>query len=80
MTNGEKYDDVFISTFGVTKEQLADLKYGEISFWDSVGHMSLIAAIESAFGVMLEGEDIIGLDSYSKGKEILSETKYGVVF
>ena len=76
MTNLEKYNAVFCETFNLTDEQLPDLKYQAIPEWDSVGHMSLVAAIEDAFDIMMEMDDIIDLSSYAKGKELLK--KYGV--
>ncbi len=80
MTNIEKYDKAFIETFEIAEEQLAGLKYQDIKVWDSVGHMSLVAALEDAFDIMLDTDDIIDLSSYEKGKEILSKTDYGVKF
>ena len=74
-TNLEKYDNALTECLGVGKEQLEDYKYQDAG-WDSVGHMALIAAIEEAFGVMLDTEDIIDFSSYKKGKEILK--KYNV--
>lgn len=79
MTNQEIYDNAFIETFGVTNEQLAGLKYQDVETWDSVGHMSLIAALEEAFDIMMDTDDIIDFSSYEKGKEILS-AKYEVEF
>ena len=38
--------------------------------------MSLVAAIEEAFDIMMEMDDIIDLSSYEKGKELLK--KYDV--
>ena len=76
MTNLEKYTNAFTSTFDIKPEQTAGLKYQDIETWDSVGHMGLVAAIESAFGIMLEADDIIDLSSFEKGKEILK--KYNV--
>ena len=52
------------------------LKYGESEQWDSVGHMTLIAALEDAFDIMVDMDDIIDLSSFEKGKEILR--KYDV--
>ena len=78
MTNKEKYDNVFIETFGVDEGQLDNLKYQDIKEWDSVGHMSLIAALEDAFDIMMDTEDIIDFNSYAKGKEILAKEDYGV--
>ena len=80
MTNIEKYNKAFIETFEIAEEQLAGLKYQDIKVWDSVGHMSLVAALEDAFDIMLDTDDIIDLSSYEKGKEILSKTDYGVKF
>ncbi len=79
MSNSEKYNQVFIKTFEIAEEQLNDLKYQDISVWDSVGHMNLIAALEETFDIMMDTDDIIDLSSYEKGKEILAEN-YDVVF
>jgi acyl carrier protein len=45
--------------------------------WDSVGHMGMIAGLESAFDIMMETDDIIDFGSYTKGIELLA--KYNVV-
>ena len=78
MTNLEKYNNVFCENLNVTADQLAGLKYQGVELWDSVGHMTLVAAIEDAFDIMLDTDDIIDLSSYVKGKEILK--KYDVEF
>jgi acyl carrier protein len=80
MSSLEKYNDAFISTFEIAEDQLEQLKYQDIPEWDSVGHMTLIAALEDAFDIMMDTEDIIDFNSYEKGKEILSKEEYGVVF
>ena len=80
MTNLEKYNNVFIETFEITEDKLADLKYQDIEAWDSVGHMGMIAALEDAFDIMMDTDDIIDFSSYEKGKEILSKDEYGVEF
>ena len=80
MTNLEKYNNAFIETFEITEEQLSGLKYQDITAWDSVGHMALIAALEDAFDIMMDTDDIIDFSSYEKGKEILSKSEYGVEF
>ncbi len=76
MNNLEKYNKAFIETFEITEDKLANLKYQDIPAWDSVGHMSLVAALEDAFNIMMDTDDIIDLSSYEKGKEILK--KYNV--
>ena len=80
MTNLEKYNKAFMETLEITEDQLADLKYQDIEAWDSVGHMSLVAALEDAFDIMMDTDDIIDFNSYEKGKEILAKDTYGVEF
>ena len=78
MTNLEKYNNVFCENLNVTADQLAGLKYQSVELWDSVGHMTLVAAIEDAFDIMMDTDDIIDLSSYEKGMEILK--KYNIEF
>ncbi len=79
MTNLEKYNQAFIESLEVTEDQLSGLQYQQIPNWDSVGHMGLIAAIEDAFDIMMDTDDIIDLSSYEKGKEILT-ANYDIEF
>jgi len=76
MTNQEKYSTAFIETFNIEEAQLAGLEYQSIAGWDSIGHMSLIAALEEAFDIMMDTDDIIDFSSFEKGKEIMG--KYDV--
>lgn len=76
MTNNEKYVDAFIKAFLVEESELINLKYQSITTWDSVGHMGLIAALEEAFDVELDIDDIIDFSSFETGKEILK--KYNI--
>lgn len=79
MTNLEKYNNAFIESFDITEDKLPGLEYQKIDAWDSVGHMGLIAAIEDAFDIMMDTDDVIDLSSYEKGKEILS-SHYDIKF
>lgn len=79
MTNGEKYLNVFKEILNVTDEQVSDLTYQGVENWDSVGHMALISALEEAFDIMMDTDDIIDFSSYEKGKEIL-ESNYDIEF
>lgn len=76
MSNLEKYNKAFVDSFEVTEDKLTGLNYQDIPAWDSVGHMSLVAALEDAFGIMMDTDDIIDFSSYEKGKEIMK--KYNV--
>lgn len=78
MSNIEKYNNVFKEMFDIDVEALKELHYQDIDEWDSVGHMSLMAALEDSFDIMIDTEDIIDFESYTKGIDILQ--KYGVNF
>ena len=61
-------------TFSVDASVIADdLKYQGIPQWDSVGHMNLIAALEDAFDLMLDMDDVIGMNSIAVCKNILKK-------
>ena len=79
MTNLEKYTEAFTKALEIRPEQTKGLEYQQIKEWDSVGHMTLMTAIEETFDIMLETEDIIDFNSFEKGMEILKD-KYGVDF
>jgi acyl carrier protein len=73
MTNLEKYIAAFEECLEVSGDQLETLEYQGVGSWDSVGHMSLMAALEDAFDIMLDTDDIIDFSSFQKGKEILKK-------
>jgi len=75
MTNLDKYRNAFIECVDVDEDELERLVYQDAA-WDSIGHMSLVAALEEAFDIMMDTEDIIDFSSFEKGKEILR--KYDV--
>ncbi len=78
MTNVEKLAKVFADTFGISEAETKGLQYQGIEQWDSVGHMTLVAAIEDDFDIQLDTDDIIDMSSFEKAQEILA--KYDVHF
>jgi acyl carrier protein len=76
MTNLQKYIEAFTSTLLVDESVLDSLKYQGISAWDSVGHMSLMTALEETFGIEMDIDDIIEFSSFEVGRKILA--KYNV--
>lgn len=77
MDNLEKYKNAFKEAFEIDDAVITDeLAYESIPEWDSVGHMRLMAAVEDAFDIMLETDDILDFGTFGKGKEIL--LKYDV--
>ena len=57
--------------------KLKGLAYGEPEDWDSVAHMQLVAALENAFDIMLDTDDVIAMSDYGQVRRILAE-RYGV--
>ena len=73
----EKYNKAFIEGLDISADTNVDgLKFNEIEEWDSIGHLSLMSALEDAFDISLETDDIVDFSSYEKGKEILK--KYNI--
>lgn len=79
MSNLERYNNVFCSVMQIDEGKLLGLKFKESEYWDSIGHMTLIAALEDEFDILLEPEDMMSLKSYTEGKHILSKN-YGIPF
>lgn len=79
MTNLEKYNLAYIESFNLKEINPEELCYKGIPAWDSVGHMSLIAAIEDSFDIEILPDDVMDINSYDKGKTILSEN-YNISF
>jgi len=66
-----------MNSISVPKEELNDsLTYESVPTWDSIGHMSLIAGLETEFSVSLNIDDVIDFSSYTHGIEILK--KYNI--
>ena len=64
MNNLEKYNQAFVELFSLKKEDLGEeLIYQSVEAWDSVGHMELIARLESDFDIMVEMDDVIDFSS-----------------
>ena len=76
MNNLEKITKVFADTFGIAVDEVAGLQYQGIEQWDSVGHMTLVAAIEDECAIEMDTDDIIDMSSFEKAKEIVA--KYGI--
>jgi acyl carrier protein len=77
--NADKLHDCFSRALGIPRERVTDnLAYNTISEWDSVGHMALVVELEGEFDVMFDTDDILGMSTVGKAREILS--RYGVRF
>ena len=72
MSNIEKYKKTFIESLSIDSKDLSEnLKYNDIPEWDSIGHMALMAELESNFDITIKTEDLIEFESYIQGVDIL---------
>ncbi|MBT2131502.1 acyl carrier protein [Aliiroseovarius lamellibrachiae] len=77
--NNEKLVGAFVEALQIEAITVTDeLQYNTIKEWDSVAHMTLVAALEEVFDIMLDTDDIIDMSSVGKAKEILG--RYDVNF
>jgi acyl carrier protein len=76
MSNIDIYRTIFIESLDINKKDFSEnLKYNDIPEWDSIGHMTLMSAIEEKFNITLETDDVVDFDSYKKGIELLKKYK-----
>jgi len=71
--------NAYVEALGVSPaSDFENFEYAKTPGWDSVAHMRLVAAIEAAFDIMLDTDDVIDMSSFRKAREILH--KYSVTF
>ena len=76
MSNSQKYKETFIKSLSIDEKKFNEnIKYNEIDEWDSIGHMTLMSALEEEFKITLETDDIVDFSSFKKGIEILKKYK-----
>ena len=69
----EKLKEVFVSVLGLPDAEVETAEFKATPQWDSVGHVNLMNAIEEAFDVSLEPDDILDFKSFKTGLEILGK-------
>ena len=73
----DELKNAFMEVLGISpRADFGTLTYGQTQGWDSVAHMALIANIESRFDIMLPTDDVIGMSSFDKAREIVE--RHGV--
>jgi acyl carrier protein len=66
------------SQFKIEKKEISDdLSFGDLPQWDSLGHMSLMAAIEDQFGVEVNTDAIADLVNYKAILAFLQRSIHG---
>ena len=72
----DKYKKIFQESLNIDDKNFSEnLKQNDIPEWDSIGHMTLIAALEENYNISIDTDDIVDFSSFNKGKEILKKYK-----
>ena len=73
MTTKEKLIQAFSAGLGIpASPEVTTFEYRRIPQWNSMAHMQLVLEIESAFDIMLDTDEVLGLSSFDKALEIIS--------
>ena len=76
MSNKEKYKKTFIEALALDENKFKEnIKYNDVEEWDSIGHMTLMSALEETFKISIETDDIIDFSSFNEGIKILKKYK-----
>ncbi|MCX4473418.1 MULTISPECIES: acyl carrier protein [unclassified Micromonospora] len=72
MTLNDRLRTVFVDALELPEgTDVENLNYRGIEQWDSLGHMTLVAAIEDEFDVQLETEQVIDMSSFKVALDML---------
>jgi acyl carrier protein len=68
----ERLQQLFETLFKVPKARFNDaLSPEQVKGWDSMGHLSLVTALEAEFDVTFQDDDVMEMESVGKVKEAL---------
>ncbi len=80
MTSLEKLNQIFCDVYSVDESALNETFINtNVDSWDSIHQLSMVAAIEEAFDLMMDAEDILEMTSYENVKQLLV-SKYEIAF
>lgn len=79
MSSIDNYSKIFRSSLNLDENKFSvEIQYNEVDEWDSIGHMTLISALEEEYKITFETDDIIDFSSFKKGIEILKKYKINI--
>jgi acyl carrier protein len=78
MSDAERLDDAVRDALGLADDaELEAIAYDTTPEWDSVGHLQMMAAIEAAFDIRIDADDVVQMSDYDKVRSTL-RSRYGV--
>ena len=80
MDNLKKLNQIFCEVYSVEESALNEnFVNTNVDTWDSIHQLSMVAAIEESFDLMMDAEDILEMTSYENVKKLLT-SKYLIAF
>jgi acyl carrier protein len=74
MSHLDRLRAVFRSSLNLPEGTDVDgLEYRSILQWDSLAHMSLVAAMEDEFALVIETDEMIDMSSFAKAAALLEK-------
>ena len=70
----EKLSEIFSDVFDDEITVNADTTSNDIEDWDSLSHITLIAAVEEAFGMHFSMKEVVGMNNVGELAQILAGT------
>lgn len=71
----EKLSEIFSDVFDDEITVNADTTSADIEDWDSLSHITLIAAIEEEFGMRFSMKEVVGMNNVGELAEIVAARK-----
>jgi acyl carrier protein len=69
-----KIKELMVEIFEVKAGQIADdLEAQDVSWWDSIKHLSLMTALEEDFNITLTMKEVQSMTSFNKIKDIVGQ-------
>lgn len=70
----DKLDEAFHKGLDLPPDtDLMSIRYAGHPHWDSLGHLSLIVALEEAYGIEFDEDEVLALDSYRTAAEMVAK-------
>lgn len=71
----EKLSEIFSDVFDGEITVTADTTSADIEDWDSLSHITLVSAIEDAFGMRFSMKEVLGMANVGELAQIVSDRK-----
>jgi acyl carrier protein len=70
----DKIDNLFRSAMRLQNDFVLQdqMSFEQVPGWDSVGHMNLVSEMESRFGITLDMDEIVTMDSVKSVRELVA--------